>query len=221
MTESTIDHEQLDRLKRLWQRYGRVLTAVVLIALLAFGGWRYYQYHVLQQRQQASVLYTRMLDQQNNPGAIYNSGEKLLDKYPDQHYASLAALWMAKAAVKQDKLDQAGNYLQWAMQHSRDNTINTLARQRYARLLMARNKPQQALDLLNKTRAPAALTPLMARTKGDVYAALDRPAQARQNWKVALKNLQGEADNAPLRTYLQARLQALEARNNSSKESSA
>jgi predicted negative regulator of RcsB-dependent stress response len=55
------DEEQLARLKSWWQRYGTPLVAGALVAVVAVGGWRWYQADVESRIHASSDLYASYL----------------------------------------------------------------------------------------------------------------------------------------------------------------
>src|SRR5450830_1219854 len=54
------EQEQLDSLKAFWNKYGNLLTWVLIVVLGAYAGYNYWRYHQRTQAAEASVLYDQL-----------------------------------------------------------------------------------------------------------------------------------------------------------------
>lgn len=54
---SNVDDDQIEQLRRLWDRYGRALTAVVVLALAGVAGRYFYEGRQQRQAVAAAALY--------------------------------------------------------------------------------------------------------------------------------------------------------------------
>ena len=107
-------------------------------------------------------------------------------------YTQYGQLLAAKVAVDTNRLDDAAVELNAILQKPANPTLQELARQRLARVLLAQEKAQQALQLLE-----AEVQPAFAATReelsGDALVVLERPAEARQAYLQAQQALPSDA----------------------------
>jgi predicted negative regulator of RcsB-dependent stress response len=92
------EQEQLATIKAWWERWGNlVLTSVtiVLLAIAAFNGWRWYERH---EAGNAGVLYEEFLGavQGGDLGRKKELAGTLIERYGRTVYAPMAALQVAK-----------------------------------------------------------------------------------------------------------------------------
>ncbi len=201
------EQEQIQVIKDWWKTYGMSVVLGIVIALAGSYGWRYWQQYNENYMGQASVVYEQMLiaktNQQTND--FNNSVQQLTQKYGRSPYAALANLAAANQAITQNQLDQSIKPLTWVSQHAKDHNLQQIADIRLARVLLAQQKPQQALPYLNKVN-DAAFAPLVASIRGDAYAALGNNANARDAYQQALSGL---PKNTGLYTLVEMKLTAL------------
>ena len=76
--------------------------------------------------------------------------KELMDSYPKQPYAVMAAYMRAKQNVTGKKYDDALKNLTWAIAHSKDKAFKQIARMRAARVMIALGKKEDAKKLLAK-----------------------------------------------------------------------
>ena len=115
----------------------------------------------------------------------------LLNDYPESGYAPLAALVMAKSAVTEERADDAGRHLQWALEHATETGIKQIAQLRLARLAAARKDFDGALTMLRQVTL-AELMAAVDELRGDIAVEREEPDTARAAYAKAL-----EADGLP------------------------
>jgi predicted negative regulator of RcsB-dependent stress response len=184
------EQEQIDALKSWWRQYGRlVVTAVVAAALAAGGtaGWRHYRQ---QQNEKASLVFAALEKavRGNDIKQIKDLSGQLMDQYGSSAYAAMAALVAAKANVDAGDLKSAGNQLEWAAEHARDEETQAVARLRLAGVRLDEKKYDEGLKLLDQPH-PASFAPLYADLKGDILVAQGKVAEAKAAYQVALEKL--------------------------------
>ncbi|WP_372724490.1 YfgM family protein [Immundisolibacter sp.] len=192
---STTDADQIEQLRRLWDQYGRVLTALGLAALIGVFGSFFYRGYLERQALRAANLYQAF--QQPPAGQTADDlAKQLRDEYPRSSYASFVALLQAKQAVEADKPDQAERHLRWVVEHGGQVADRSVARLRLARLLLDQGKPDEALQTLS--RDISADSAALAELKGDIANANDRPDDARSAYNEALSRLPADSGQAAL-----------------------
>lgn len=150
MIESLDDYERLAALKSWSKKYGIVTVVFGAAILAATLGWQYRHYYQNQQAEQASMIYAQ-LEQggpDNNTINVTTAANSLMLNYAATPYAKLAALMLARRAVQNQNLDLAKTQLTWVIEHPQQAMLSQLAQLRLARILIAQQQPQLALDSL-------------------------------------------------------------------------
>lgn len=190
MSVYATETEQIEQLKRWWHQYGKFTLAVVVIGFLISWGWHAWQKQHERLLQTASVVYERLLTSiiRDDQVAVQKQAARLFQHYPRTPYAQLAALILARKAVYDGDLDSAQTKLHWVMKHGENSSLKELARVREARILAAKGKFKEALELLNKVDDKVYL-PLVEDSKGDIYMLMNNKKAARAAYAEALKTL--------------------------------
>lgn len=191
------EHEQSERI-RLWLRNNGVgLVGGVLLGLALIIGWQWWQKQQVQQRIDANLSYHAAL--KTIAGGDLDKARTQVDALANSLYATLASLDLAKAQMDQDLPDAAIATLQ-AIKPA-DPALAELVELRLARLLIATDKPEKALTILDDADQPAAL-----EARGDAQLALGQSSLARQDWSKALTQLEV---GAPQRRLLELKLDSI------------
>lgn len=203
------EQEQLAAIKAWWDRWGNlVLTAVtvVLLAIAAFNGWRWYQRH---EAGNAGVLYEEFL-------ATLDGGESarkkelagtLIERYGRTVYAPMAALQVAKINHESGDLGAARAQLRWVIDKSGHAELAQIARLRLAGVMLDEKAHDEALKVLAGD-VPSELAAAYADRRGDVLLAMNKADEARAAYKEALDKTDAQH---PLRAIIQLKLDALPA----------
>lgn len=184
------EQEQIELLKNWIKQYSMVILAGVVIAIITITGWRYWQQYQQKTFNHASRVYDEMLTvrAQNDTNSTYIQAEKLFSHYPNTVYGQMAALMLARDAVLKKNYPEAEKHFNWVLDHSKANSIRQIARLRLARVLLAEQKPSEALNALKKVN-DKSFNGLINEVKGDAYLAMKNTEQARQAYKQALADL--------------------------------
>lgn len=188
------EEEQIEAIKKWWKDNGTSVIVGVLLALSAVFGWKTWQTHDIERAEKASVAYEAVVNavenaQSTDADSLENStvnhlGEKMLEEYKGTTYSELTALLLAKHAVEKDDLEGAVKQLQWAVDNTDDESIRMVAKLRLAKVLLAQNKADDALAILNSEQV-AAFEATVEELKGDIYLSKDDKDQARRAYKTA------------------------------------
>jgi predicted negative regulator of RcsB-dependent stress response len=181
------EDEQVEALKRWWNEYGRAVLAGLAIALVLAFGWRAWVSYRSGQSEKASAEYEQMLAAVQS-GALEKAdkiGRHVVGEFESTPYAPLASLYLAKIAVGRGELPAAEAHLRWALDNAKMPGVKNTARLRLARVLLAQNKPKEALALLEGAEA-GGFEAAYAEAKGDIYAATGERAKALDAYQRAL-----------------------------------
>jgi len=202
------EQEQLAELKSWWRAHGNLVVAVIVAAMLAFAGWRYWRVHQGNQAAEAAVLYETLgkAAQAGDAKALRDAGGALAENYPRTLYAPMAALVAARFYYDRNDLKSAKAQLQWAVERSSSDDLRDLARVRLAAVLLDEKAYDEALKQLEAQHA-AAYEAQYAAMKGDILVAKGQAAEAKTAYKLAIEK--AGAQDGQFRESLRMRLDAL------------
>jgi predicted negative regulator of RcsB-dependent stress response len=192
LTDYLTEQEQVELLKKWIKQYSLFILAGVLIAAIAISGWRYWQQRQNKTYQHASSIFDEMValraQQDQDTTSTFQQANKLFSHYSQTAYGEFAALMLARNQVIKKDYPAAEKQLHWVLDHSHISSLKQIARLRLARLLIAEQKPQDALTLLNTTD-DKTFNGMIDETKGDAYLSLKNTPMARQWYQQALTDL--------------------------------
>jgi len=190
LTEYITEQEQIEILKNWIKQYSLVILAGVLIATAAISGWRYWQQRQYKILSHASAVYDEMLTMraQNDSSATLVQAKKLFEHYPQTTYGQMAAFMLARTAVINKDYPEAEKQLNWVIDHSNIHSMRQIARIRLARIMIAQQKPQDALNELKRVE-DKNFAGLIDEVKGDAYLAMKDTNNARLSYQQALDEL--------------------------------
>lgn len=180
------EQEQLDTLKAWWKENGNRLLGVLLIAVIAMGGWRGWQYYQNKQSSEAATLYAGFLQQleSNDAKRVNDAAAAVMDKYATTGYAARAALLAAQVNEQGKEAARAKTQLQWVIDHASEDGLKDVARLRLAAVLLDEKNYADAMKLL-EAKHPASFDGLYADLRGDVLSAQGKTDEARSAYKLA------------------------------------
>ena len=190
LTEFLTEQEQIQQLKSWVKQYGLTVVFGIFIAVLITSGWQYWQNYRYKILTHASAVYDEMLTMraQNNAHETVVQAKKLISHYPKTPYAVIAALVLSRNAVDNKNYSEAIKQLNWAKDHSKNNSIQEIARIRIARILIAEKKYDDALTTL-ETIDDVTYLGMIDEVRGDVYMAKKDNASASKFYELALKEI--------------------------------
>jgi predicted negative regulator of RcsB-dependent stress response len=201
------EQEQLDALKAFWNRFGNLITWVLIIALGAFAGWSYWQYWQREQALKASAMFDE-LDNAAQAGDIDKAGRifaDLKERYARTAFAQQGGLLVAKAQFEKGQADAAKASLTWVAGNAVEDEVRTIARLRLAGVLADAKQYDEALQQLAAATAPG-FEALAADRQGDVFLAQGKKDQARSAYQKAYK---GMGEKVDYRRLIEAKLTTL------------
>jgi len=182
------EDEQVEAIKRWWKNYGNMLVTSVLVVVIAYFGWQWWQKQQTTVRGKASTAYEQMLvyiNEEDKTGveAVANS---LIKDYPKTPYASLAAMILAKQAFYDENFDSAKQQLNWVIANEREEALQQIARLRLARILTVQQQVDEALKVLEIVNDETFM-PLVSELRGDIYLGRGDFDNARKNYQLAIQ----------------------------------
>jgi predicted negative regulator of RcsB-dependent stress response len=202
------EQEQLAEFKAWWERWGSLITGVLLAGAIALAGWQGWNWYQRQQAVHAATLYDNLAKavQVNDAKAVRDAGGTLVESYPRTLYASMGALLSARFYFDKADLKNAKAQLQWVIDRSRSDDFRDLARLRLGAVLLDEKAYDEALKIADAPHG-AAYDAQFAALKGDVLVAKNQAPDARAAYKLALEK--AGKDDGPFRESVRMRLEAL------------
>jgi predicted negative regulator of RcsB-dependent stress response len=200
------EQEQIANFKAFWNRFGNLISWVLIIALGSYAGYNFWNSHQRGKAAEASGLYDVLMnaaESGDNAKAQRMAGD-IESKYEGTAYAPMAALAAAKAAFDANDLKTAKAQLQWAADHGNDE-IKAVARLRLSGVLLDEKAYDEALKVLGGEFLPQFAAEVQDR-KGDVLVAQNKLPEARTAYQAALDKM---AKQHPGRQIVQIKLDAI------------
>ena len=180
----TTEEQQVEVIKSWWKENGTSVLAGTVIGLVGLFGWRYYNEHQLTSQEAASQAYNEMTAQlAKGDDAALELAKSFITAHKGDAYAELAALQLAAAAVKANKLDLAVEQLTLVATGG-DESLKPIAALRLARVLNDQGKADEALAQLAKINNDA-FKAQVAEARGDVLLKQGKPEEAREAYQAA------------------------------------
>jgi predicted negative regulator of RcsB-dependent stress response len=201
------EQEQIDALKAWWKDNGNRLIGLVLIAVVAMGGWRGWQYYQHKQSTEAATLYAGFVQQQgsNDAKRVNDAAAAVMDKFASSGYAPRAALQAAEMNELVKDVARAKTQLQWVIDHAAEAGLKDVARLRLGAILLDEKNYADATKLL-EARHAAAYDALYADLRGDLLAAQSKVEEARTSYKLAYEKTD---EKSQYRSLIQMKMDAL------------
>lgn len=210
---SLSDSEQLDTLKSFTQKYGSSIITGILIALIAFFGWQYWQKKQLVTAQTETAKVQQLMDDaqglEGNPNAfatLSTAADKIMKEAPDTVQAIQSQMVMAKVAYDNGKYADAERALQRVENTKIDDVgLLQIVKLRLAYAQLAQNKFDAALKTLTAVTEPA-FKATAEEARGDVYVAKKDIENAKKAYQSAWADLVERQQERPI---LQIKLESV------------
>ena len=207
------DDEQLDSLKSFAKKYGSAMISGILIALIAFFGWQYWQKKTLAEQQMNTAKVQQLMDDartaEDNPDAFSQlsaTADKIVKEAPDSAQAIQTQFLMAKLAYDQQDFAAAEKALK-KVENSKvkDQGLLQLVKLRLAYAQLAQKKYDEAIQSLAAVTDPA-FKATADEARGDVYVAKNDRENAKKAYQSAWDTL---VERKQERQILQIKLESV------------
>lgn len=181
------EEEQLQAIKKWWQRYNTPILILFSVIMLSAAGYRYWNWHYEQSLTQASTVYERLMVSfsEHKNKEIRSYANQLIKNYDKTVYADAARMTLAKVYVEKDQNDKAKQLLDDVVMHSKVPAFKQIAKIRAARLLVAQKSFDKALNELAVIDDNAYMS-IVNELKGDIFVEKGEYQQAIKSYKQAI-----------------------------------
>lgn len=183
------EEERVDALKKWWKENARAVIVGISLGMAVIAGWNAWKSSQRSKAEEASTVYQQLLKaveaKQTEPATKLS--ERLIEQYQGSPYATYGTLFLAKLKVEAGDLPGAKKVLQDLLGSVKDDTLKHLARLRLGQVMLATGESEGALQLIEPlTRDKMGeFESLYEELKGDLYADLHRPNDARTAYEKA------------------------------------
>lgn len=191
--------QQLEVLKKWWQKYGTLVIATILAATIIIILSYWWQGKKQRLIAQSSVIYESMLFSYNNEdqNGATAAAQSLIQGYDSTIYAQAAKLLLAKFAIQKQDYKKAQEYLHEVLNSKHKSPLlKALVQLRYAKVLALQKHYNEALALVKEAPLPA-YEGLYAELRGDFYQSMGNVKQAQRAYSEALGHM-ANANTQPL-----------------------
>lgn len=188
MSYQSSSEEQMWALKEFLAKTWKIIVAVIVIGLLAYYGWSYYQSNQVKKLEQMSDRYEQLVKQLDQTKLESVNDLVAFAKEDDTVYHVFADLFAAKFYIEVKK-DYAGAQalLNDALSKTKAEPVKSMITIRIARVQYQQNQYQESLATLDKVNNEA-WEPVINEIRGDILTKMSRYAEAVDAYKIALKS---------------------------------
>lgn len=191
------EQEQIDEFKAWWNKNGKLVTRLVIAAIVVYAGWQSYQSWMNSKASEGSTAYQALVStpllqvDAKKAEQLLAEAKAIEDKFSMTPYAGRAALFAARALHEAGQDQTAETQLQWAAKEAKEPAIRQMAAIEIAGLQIARNALKEAKQTLSAID-DAGFVGLKQAMLGDILMAENNPAEAKQAYSKALQGLDPE-----------------------------
>lgn len=194
MDDLLSEKEQIEKMRTWWSDYGSYVIGGVVLGAAILYGINHYQSSQLQQQYAASALYDSLADHvaEGRLDAAETVASELTADFGDSIYFAQSKLAMARLYLEQNRDQDAKDTLNSLISSTASEEFKNVARVRLSKIMLYQGEAEAVIDLL-EGRTSRAFSARYAEIRGDAYTALDRFAEARVAYQVALAESGGAA----------------------------
>ena len=203
---SSTEEENTEFLGSLWDKYKYLIALSLVLFGAGIFGWESWSQNRLSNLQDSADMYESFINSLNDDDLDKKvMAEQIIEKYPNTLYADLVTFHLAKISVEEEDLNKAQEYLMWILKRrdskwgSDFDPIEATARLRLARVLIANDNSNKALEIINESEN---ISSSLYEVKGDAEEKLGFYAEAKLSYLKALESNQSQSVEAILKMKL-------------------
>lgn len=206
MDDYLSEKEQIQKIKEWWRENGPYVIAGLVLGIGGLVGWNYWKAYKISQAEEAGAIYMQLSEvvQSGDQAAASAALAELEADYGGTPYADQARLMMARMLVEKGEFEGAAAHLQKVVDGTSDSELERVARIRLARVWLAAGRDQEALDVLDLSRA-GAFAARFHEIRGDALASRGEDQAAIEEYQLALQGaVEGVVDRQAVLLKLDA-----------------
>jgi len=193
MSRYESDDEQVEALKKWWKENGTSLLSTLLVVVIGWSGWTYYQTDKMNKALEGSTTFELLQNamQAGQFAEVAREGLKFIESQPESPYAVGIALMEAKYHIEKKEYELAKKHFDWVIENSKDDAMRVIGATRLASLQI----DLKAFDEAAKTLARIDVKPLNPALQSTHAFYAGQLALAKQDLTEAKTILQTVIDN--------------------------
>lgn len=193
MSRYETEEEQIDAIKQWWNKNGTMLLSLLLVAAIAFSGWRYWSNTQYVNAANGSSLFELMQlhAQKGTFGEVSREALKLIQEQPESPYAVGAAMLSAQYNLEKGEVEEALKHYQWVVDNTADFQLRNQASLSQVRLYLNMEKIDEAkaiIDVMEKNNLTGAEKAVFDYIKGMTFLAQNQFDNARTAFSAVVAN---------------------------------
>jgi predicted negative regulator of RcsB-dependent stress response len=200
------EKEQVQKIREWWRENGPYVIAGLVLGIGGLVGWNYWKSYKIAQAEEAGAIYMQLSEmaESGDQAAATAALADLEADYAGTPYLDQARLMMARLMVEKGEFEGAAAYLADVVDGTSDPELERVARIRLARVWLAAGQQQQALDVLDLSRA-GAFAARFHEIRGDALASRGEDQAAIEEYRLALQGgVEGVVDRQAVLLKLDA-----------------
>jgi predicted negative regulator of RcsB-dependent stress response len=200
------EKEQVQKIREWWRENGPYVIAGLVLGIGGLVGWNYWKSYKISQAEEAGAIYMQLSEmaESGDQAAATAALADLEADYAGTPYLDQARLMMARLMVEKGEFEGAAAYLADVVDGTSDPELERVARIRLARVWLAAGQQQQALDVLDLSRA-GAFAARFHEIRGDALASRGEDQAAIEEYRLALQGgVEGVVDRQAVLLKLDA-----------------
>ena len=187
---------QMDKMQNLWDTYKHIIAIIIIIIVVAFIGFEFYQSSVKKNGEAASQIYQEIITINIDNTELIRAGVfKLKDSHSDTPYSSRGAIFLSRSLAFKNMNDEAIAELIWAADNSIEKSIQSLALYSLSNIYLISKNLEDAMTTANKISTPGYIG-LKNDLLGDIYMGSNDKEKARISYGAALNFYQNKSELA-------------------------
>lgn len=173
------EQEQLDQLKHFWKQFGSGIVWALIVVLIGFSSWNFYQYRERSQAVEAALLFDEIerTAGSSDVSQLERVFANMKGRYPNSVYAQQAGLLVASRHFELGNAESTKTELAWVIEKSSDLGLQSIAKLRLAGVL-AEARDYGAAHKLLESSFPVAFEALASDRQGDTFLLQDKKIEA-------------------------------------------
>ena len=198
------EEQQVEAIKGYWQENGNYIIAGIVLGLVGFVGFNFYQENVSAKEVAVANSYQTLMESTaKDDKAFVEQANQFITTNASTSYAPLTGLALAKQAASHQDWAQAKKHLEAVIKSAPTAGIKGIASLRLARVQVQLAEYEQALATLS-TPLGESFNAAVAEIKGDIYLKQSKKELARNAYQAAI-----DADGLATSPSLQMKLDDL------------
>ena len=200
------EQESLDNIKAFWQKFGSIISAVLILIFGSIAAYNGYQWWQRDKSAQAAAMYDEVerAVKGGDSAKINRAFADMKDRFGGTTYAAQAGLLAAKTLYDKGQAAEAKEPLQWVSAHASDESYKAIAKLRLSSILFETKAYDEAIKLTEGL--PKEFDALAADRRGDILLAQGKRDEAKAAFEKAYKDMD---ERTEYRRLVEVKLNAL------------